>query len=250
MNLLFETKEIQSGMAMYCRTGIELPIQGVTSNRFRHYRRLIFNIIQEHLESSYPIAFEYIPSKIWDEMLVEFFSYHPCQSYQVWQIAGEFYQYALEVNFKSKYNLVFLDDLLKFEWEELRLYNMEDIVYPPHSSQGNLVSTPIVINPEHTLLHLSFPIHKQAPNESIPNQDNYYILMYRERETGKIQFMEISIWYAFLIEQFSQRKVSLEKLLIEAPKIFGNINMEELKVSSIHFLNYLKEKSFVLGYSK
>lgn len=250
MSLLPETRKIQSGMALYCRTGSETSIPGVTPNRFHHYRRLIFNVITEHLESSYPITVEYVPSQIWNEMLVEFFGNHACQSYQVWQIAGEFYQYALEANLKAKYNLVFLDDLLKFEWEELRLYNMEDIAYPAYNLQGNIITSPIVINPEHELLHLNFPVHKQTPHKSISNPGDYYILMYREKETGKIQFMEISVWHALMIEQFSQANVSLEKLLKEAPKIFGKIDVEELKMSSIHFLNHLKEKSFVLGYGK
>lgn len=250
MNLLSETKEIQSGMALYCRTGMEIFIPGTAPNRFHHYRRLIFNIIQEHLESSYPITFEYVPAEVWDQMLQEFFSKHSCQSYQVWQIAGEFYQYAIEANYKEKYNLTFLEDLLKFEWEELRLYNMEDMPALEHKSEGDLATSPIIINPEHVLLHLNYPIHKRLPYESIANYGDYYILMYREKETGKIQFMEISVWYALMIEQFSKGNISLTKLLEEAPKIFGEIKIEELKLSSIDFINHLKERGFVLGFSK
>lgn len=248
MNLLPETKEIQSRMAMYCRTGVEPALPGVTPNRFHHYHRLIFNIIQEHLESSYPITFEYVPTEIWYSMLNNFFADHLCQSYQVWQIAGEFYQYAIDKKFSEKFDLYYLNDLLKFEWEELRLYNMENLAFPKFQNEGDDLIHPIVLNPEHVLLTLQYPVHQYSPSESLKHQGNYFILLYREKETGRIQFMEISVWHAIMIEQFSQGNITLTDLLLEAPSIFDKIDIKELTDSSLKFLEEMKEKSFVLGY--
>lgn len=248
MSLLPETKNIQSKMALFCRTGNEVELPGTTPNRFHHYRRLIFNIIEEHLESSFPIANEFIDSDVWDEMLDDFFSKHDCQSYQVWQIAGEFYKYAEKENYASKYQLPFLNDLLKFEWEELRLYNMENIKSPSYNNEGDILNDSLSLNPEHVLFQLEYPIHIQTPINAIEKKGNYFVLLYREKETGKVQFMDLSVWYALVIEQLSKSEVTLTDLLNEAPKLFGEIDIEVLTESTMQFVEDLKSKQFVLGY--
>ena len=248
MSLLQETKKIQSDMALYCRTGNDVTLPGVTPNRFHHYRRLVFNIINEHLESSFPIAFEYIDENTWTEMLQIFYSKHKCQSYQVWQIAGEFYNYAVEAKFAKKYKLPFLNDLLKFEWEEIAIYNMEDIPSATFTMEGDVLNDVLIINPEHKLLQLEYPVHIYNPIESIDKKGNYFVLLYRESETGKVQFMDLSIWFALVIEQLNNGEVHLQVLLNEAPNLFGNINIDDLTSSTVSFINDLLQKKFILGF--
>jgi hypothetical protein len=250
MNLLQETKEIQSKMALYCRTGNEVALPGVTPNRFHHYRRLIMNIVEEHLESSFPIAFEYVNTDVWTEMLHDFFSKHHCQSYQVWQIAGEFYNYAMEAKFAEKYNIPFLNNLLKFEWEEVAVYNMADITTPLYVENGNLLEDILIINPEHKLLQLNYPVHTHKPFDTIDKEGTYFVLLYRERETGKVQFVDLSIWFALVIDVLNKGEIALNDLLNEAPNYFGEIKMNDLTESTIDFINDLKKKEFVLGFKK
>jgi len=247
MNLLLETITIQNKMAMYCRTGNETELPGVTPNRFHHYRRLVFNVIQDNLESSFPIAYKYIDSEKWNGMLNEFFSEHKCRTYQVWQIAGEFYEYALQENFAKKFQLSFLNDLLKFEWEEMVVYNMEDISPKPFKTNGDVLNDLLILNPEHKLLQLQYPVHLYDPLIAQKKSGNYFVLLYREKETGNVQFMDLSVWFALVVEQLNKGELSVNALLKEATGIFGEIDLEELSKTTLAFTNELRNRNFILG---
>lgn len=245
MSLLQETKNIQSKMAMFCRNGKSVELPGVTPNRFHHYRRLIFNILQENLESAFPITHEYIAKEKWQDMLNDFFSHHDCQSYQVSRIPGEFYEYAVKKNLGEKFQLLFLNDLLKFEWEELRLYNMEDKVYPLYKNEGDNLKDFLVFNPEHIILQLEYPIHLEPPTKAIDYKGNYFVLLYREKDSGKIQFVDISVWFALVIEQLSIGKITLMDLL---GSIANLLDEKEFINSTIEFIIDLRRKQFILGF--
>src|SRR6202007_3212801 len=105
MSLSAETYSIQSKLGMYCRDGLERPLPGLTEGRLDQYRRLVYNIVNDNLESAYPITFEHIDREVWNEMLYEFFSKHECKSYQIWRFPKEFYEYALKANFSERFNI-------------------------------------------------------------------------------------------------------------------------------------------------
>lgn len=250
MSLLQETKNIQSQMALFCRTGRSVELPGLTPDRFHHYRRLIYNIVQENLESSFPIAFEYIAVEKWNSMVHHFFSEHNCQSYQVWQLAGEFYDFALSENFAVNYQIDYLNDLLKFEWEEMVVYNMEDVAADDYTESGDLLNDRLVLNPEYKLLQLQYPVHVLNPVMAAEQKGNYFVLVYREQSTGKVQFMDLSVWYALVIEQLAAQAVSVSDLIAEAPVLFGPINLNTLRETTLHFIETLRAKHFVLGFKK
>jgi hypothetical protein len=83
MNLLPETHTVQSQLAKYCRDGVAVQLEGALSDRLPQYRRLVYNIIQDNIESAYPIAFKYLPTEVWEELVYDFFSIHECQSLEI-----------------------------------------------------------------------------------------------------------------------------------------------------------------------
>ncbi len=248
MNLLQETKDIQYQMAAFCRTGEFRELPGLTPNRFHHYRRLVYNVILDNLESAFPIAYEYIENDKWQKMVFEFFSRHKCQSYQVWQIAGEFCEYAISENFAIKFRIPYLHDLLRFEWEEMAIYNMEDLL-PDHSvSEGDPLKDYMILNHEHQLLQLEYPVHMVSPLEALEKKGNYFVLLYREPASGKIQFIDLSAWYALVVEQLVSQELTLKELLDEAPKLFGDIDRERLMETTLTFIEELRTRNFILGF--
>lgn len=248
MSLLLETKDIQSKLALFCRTGESVDLPGLTPNRLHHYRRLVYNVIQDNLESSFPIAYEYIEREKWQAMVYNFFSQHDCKSFQVWQIAGEFCDYAIKEDFAAKYQIEYLNDLLEFEWEEMLVYNMEDINIGDYSEAGDPLNNVMVLNPERKLLQLHYPVHLHNPITAIKEKGNYFVLLYREQETGKVQFVDISLWYAIVIEQTATQEIVLKDLLKEAPDLFDTINMEDLTETTLAFIRELQARKFILGF--
>lgn len=181
-------------------------------------------------------------------MVSEFFSKHKCQSYQVWQIAGEFYDYAVKENFAEKYHIPYLNDLLQFEWEEMAVYNMEDRSPGPFTPAGDFLKDAMVLNPEHALLQLHYPIHRFNPLTALEKKGNYFVLLYREQASGRVQFLDLSPWCALLIEQLAAQNATVAGLLEEAPNVFGAIDPGDLKESTLVFLNELSRREFILGF--
>lgn len=245
MNLSPDTHKVQSKLAKYCRDGVEVELPGSKADRLPNYRRLVFNIIQDNIESAYPIAYKYLDTDIWNELVYDFFSIHECQSYQVWKLPQEFMHFVLENNYSEKHNLPFLNDLLSFEWAEMELYNTSDIPYEYGTLDGDIFKGHISVNPENILLTLKYPVHMVPPEKALELKGNYFVLLFREKDTGKIQFVDLSVWYAFLIEQIEQNNSTINELLEYAPQLFGVIPMEELKANTELFIRSMIEKKFV-----
>ena len=250
MSLSPDTYKVQQKLANYCRDGIQIELPGAVTERLPQYRRLVFNIIQDNIESAYPIAFKYLAEDVWNELVYDFFAIHNCQSYQVWKLPKEFMDFVITNKYSEKYNVPYLNDLLRFEWVEMEVYNTADIPYEYGAFNGDIINDQIVFNPEHQLLSLQYPLHMLPPEQALEKEGNYFVLLYREKETGKVQFVDVSVWFAFLIEQIHHNEMSINDLLEMAPEIFGNVSIAELKQSSISFIQTMIEKQFVIAINK
>lgn len=251
MSLLPETHEIQGKLAMYCRDGNSIALPGTKQKGLEQYRRLVFNIINDNLESAFPIAFEYLPEEHWQKLVYDFFSMHKCTTYQVWKIPFEFFRFVEKKDYQAQLNIPYLNDLLFFEWTEMELYNMEDEDQKPYKTEGDYLNEQIVFNSEFRLLKLDYPLHLMKPGEALNKKGNYFVLLFREAGSGKIQFVNLSVWLAFIIEQMHFNQSTLKGLLLQAPSLFGeSINLNDLESNSIKFLKEMHSKHFLLGFQK
>jgi hypothetical protein len=158
----------------------------------------------------------------------------------------EFLEFVVENKYSEKHSIPFLNDLLNFEWAEMELYNTTDIPYEYGSLTGNVINDIISVNPEHLLVPLHYPVHLLPPLEAIDKKGNYFVLLFREKETGKIQFIDLSVWYAFIIEQISQQEISIAELMNYVPQLFGNVSTEELKTNTELFMQSMIDKKFII----
>ncbi len=249
MLLKTETYQHQSKLAQYCRDGIMVEIPGTTEGRLPHYRRLVYNVVKDSLESAYPIAFSFFDKSVWEEMTYQFFSEHACQTPQVWKLPFEFYEFAVEQDFAERYKVPFLNDLLYFEWLEVEIYMMEDISYPNHIIIGDWFKDQIILNPEHKLVRLSYPVHLNNPNKILEDQKgDYFLLLFREKDTGKVQFITLSVLFTFLIEKIIEAEKTLEDIIVDIIYFFGVNDENLLRFKIIEFLKSLKEKGFIAGF--
>lgn len=247
MNLSPDTYHIQQSFSAFCRTGRKAALPGVTPGRMKYYRRLVFGMINDTMENAFPIAFKNIPARKWNRMVKDFFSFHACQSYQVWRLPLEFYTYAVEHNWEEAYGIPYLNNLLAFEWAEMEVYNMEDIPAPPFMLSGSWLETPLVLNPEHRLLSLAYPVHLEPrPTKLTAKKGIYFVLLYRNQETGNVQFMDLSPWLAFVTEQLVMG-ITVKDILDYAPEL--NITVTDtLEKDTLAFLRHMQQQHFVLGF--
>ena len=249
MKLKSNTKELQQKLAAYCRNGTQLLTNEVNQKHVTHYRRLVYAIVDDILQSAYPIFYAYTVKGIWDEVVHDFFSSHACRTPYVWKMPGEFYEYACTHQLKEKYKIPFLEDLLLFEWIELELHTMKDETFPETKAEGNWLTEPLVLNPEYRILSVKFPVHTMHPT-LLETQDpgDYYILLYREPEKASIQFMDISLLFALTLEKMEEKKV-LNEICQELHSLFCFPDKQFALEQMIQFCKDLQTKKMILGFS-
>jgi uncharacterized protein len=245
-----DTHQQQSLLAEYCRDGyVPENLKGIKKENLHNYRRLVFNIALDTLETAYPITHSFLPSDIWETLTYSFFSQHKCQTPQVWKMPLEFYEYCKEKNIAGELKMPFLNDVLYVEWLELEVHTMDDVDYPKFTTKGDWMENAIAINPEYKLVQLSYPCHTTAPTDLAGKEGNYFLLIYREKESGNVQFIDLSILYAYILEQIING-VLLKDILVEANNLFQLNNIALLKEHALNFIKDLEQRKFVLGFLK
>jgi hypothetical protein len=249
MLLRQNTRIAQSALANYCRTGNLQDIPGVDHQRVHHYRRLVFNIIDDSLASAYPLTRNLLSREEWDMLVNEFFSSHPCQSPQVWTMPKEFYEYLIEVNHPLLTKYPFLQELLWMEWLEIEIYMMED---QKVNYQGSDISGigKLVINPEHRLLTLNYPVHlKQASQIQPDDRGNHYLLMHRDPVSGKVHFTDLSPFFTRIIEHLTGQPYRFDELIEMTALDFG-MNVEKIVYeNSMRFIENALNSKLILGFT-
>jgi hypothetical protein len=141
----------------------------------------------------------------------------------------------------------FLNDLLYFEWLEMEVHTMEDMEYPKARSEGDWMSERIALNPEHKLIPLTYPVHIVAPGKELEEKKgNYFLLIYRDKETGNVQFIDLSMFYTYILENIKNGAL-LKDILVEANSMFQINDIKLLKERSLEFINDLKRRKFIIG---
>jgi len=220
-----EIKNYQSQLADYCRTGVYTPLPGVKEQHVHHYRRLVYNIIDDSLESSFPLMVNLILPKEWKKLVHEFFENHKCEHYQVWQMPRELIVYLHETNHDLLKRYPCLENLMQFEWVECELYMMADIPCKYAVDETLNWEKPLVLNPEMILELVHYPVHlKNAKYISLTDKGSYFYAGHRHPITGKVIFTNVSPALVRIIENLSI-----------APRLFVDVAEEVCNELQIEF---------------
>ena len=250
MLLKKETINIQSELASYCRDGKLRDIQGAKTERLPHYRRLVYNIVNNAMEQAYPITLQILSSEEWDDFIYSFFSEHDPQSSEVWKLPYELYLFAKSNAWNEKLNRSYLLDLLYFEWLEIEVYCMPDGEVVDFHANGEIVEQRLVVNPDHRLIHLQYPVHKKAWKELEKSKGSFFVLVFRDPNTGKVHFMELSSFFALVFERLSASTTELENAIRYAAERLNVPFSEELIQKSVPFIKELLNQKAVLGFQQ
>ncbi|HEU4554643.1 MAG TPA: putative DNA-binding domain-containing protein [Chitinophaga sp.] len=197
----------QSALAEYCRTGKYQAIPGVRGQHVTHYRRLVYNVVDDMLQSAYPLTHNLLTTREWNALVQEFFASHPCQSPQVWYMPRELYEYLSSKAHKLEKKYPFLLELLWLEWLEVQLFMMEDRP-AAYTTIGHIDTDPLVLNPEYHLQHFEYPVHlKNAKQLTAADKGDYFLVLFRKPDSGEVTFM--NLWPAL---------VAMLEILQESPQ--------------------------------
>ncbi|NVK28673.1 MAG: putative DNA-binding domain-containing protein [Flavobacteriia bacterium] len=239
------TIEAQSTLSTYCRNGAETQLEGAKLDRLPHYRRLVYNVVVNALNTAYPITQKYVTNG-WEDLQYRFFASHYCQHPQIWRMPEELIGYVSENEPELMAEYPALIDLLRFEWQEVYLFMMPDIDLPSHSGLSPAFEDEVVLEPEMQLLILNYPVHKTHPTKLTGIEPGQFAsLAWRERETGKVRFMDISIFYALFLEVISSGETTVKQAGAKAALHMGLANEENWMKNLEAFVDKLYSKDLI-----
>lgn len=249
MLLKEETHNIQSKLADYCKTGLEVTIEGAVQNRLHHYRRLTYNIVKGALATAYPIAQKTLTDQEWVTMIDDYYANHKMQTPLVWKMPFEFYEFCIENKYSEKYNRPYLDELLYFEWIEIEIHTMEDRPIPIYKEEGDILKDRLIVTPEHELLAFEYPVHKFKGDELLDKKGHYFVLIFRKLDTGAVRFINLSSFFALTLQTITEEELNLDDAIKKTAEAFGSDYHQSIQ-HGLAFANDLVAQGFVLGFDK
>lgn len=241
-----ETHEAQSKLAAFCRSGREQHLPGLTPGRVHHYRRLVFNVVKDALGSSYPLTVNLLTAKEWENLCHEFFERHDCRDPQVWKMPYELVEYLETRDHELKDKYPHLMTLLLFEWKEVEYYMMPDRKQPAPGG-GDIWNDPWTLNAEAEIMTLDYPVHlKNARFITRTDQGKYFCLIFRQCDTGKVKFMNLSPFFAWLLATMMAEPASLAELFPVIQSQFGIGEKDFLLQNITPFRRKLLQDGFLL----
>ena len=246
--LLNETIDIQNKLAEYCKTGKETNIPGTIPERLHHYRRLIYNIVDDAMSTAFPITKEWLTPEEWDLMISDFLAKHPAQTPQVWKLPFEFYAFVKKSGYAGRFGKEALNDLLFFEWLEIEVHTMPDKPLPQLTKTGNIRNDLLVLNPHSKLITLEYPVHNQHADEASKNKRVWYILIFRDLNTDAVRFIQMSPLFAFVVEMLTEAPAGVKELIASISEATGINDEKTIQAGLLPFLEDMKNKTAIAGY--
>lgn len=249
MKLTPETKEIQEKLASYCRTGKLENIPGLTENRIHHYKRLTNNVVINTLEQAFPITEKILSNEEWNSLVMKFIENHDSQTPQIWKLPLEFCEFVKEKNYQEELGKPWLNDLLYFEWIEIEIHTMPDSPVSKYEERVISQDDTLIFNPDYKIIQLNFPVHIYPVEQAKNKQANYFVLIFRELDTGNVRFFNLTILFAILLEKLAVDKKSVATALDEISSLFGIEDKNMLAEKALGFIKELRNQGFYLGVS-
>ncbi len=249
MKLREDTERIQNLLGDYCRTGVEQDIPGITPGRLHHYRRLVYNVVRNTMDTAFPISLAALGEEQWDELVQDFFSKERPQTPQIWKLPFEFYKYHSNQDTGTRIHKPYLDDLLYFEWIEIEIHTMPDRTVPEHSKTGNIFLDILAFNPEYEIIRLDYPVHMHPAGQTMELKGEYFVLVFRSPETGHVQFLDLSGLNTYILTRLAEERVPLNDLKGDIARMAGIESGKYLDDSLSTFIGDLIEKKLILGFN-
>ena len=250
MKLHKETEQIQNLLGDYCRNGIERDIPGLTPGRVHHYRRLVYNVVKGTMDTAFPITLAALGEEQWEELVQDFFTNDFPQTPQIWKLPFEFYRFHATRETGQRIRQPYLEDLLYFEWIEIEVHTMPDRPYPQVSPHGNIFMDRLVLNPEFEIVRLDYPVHLHAAEKASEMKGDYFVLIFRTPDSGKVQFLNLSGINTYILTRMVEEVVPLNQLKGDIAQASGIESGKYLDDALEKFIGDLMEKQLILGFLK
>ncbi|RLD83763.1 MAG: hypothetical protein DRJ02_12465 [Bacteroidetes bacterium] len=243
-----ETYKLQQEFTRWCRTGEEIHLENTRPEGLKQYRRLLRNNINNTMKQAFPIAVSILSEKEWATLIDDFFAGHDAQTFQVWKLPFEFYQFVSKQSYGITFKKPYLSDLLHFEWIEIDVHTMPDQIPEPFKKKGDPKKDRIEVNKEYRLIKLNFPVHLYAAEESKNHTGNYFLLAYRHPDNFEVRFVDLPALHTLFFEKIAQEGKSVQEILKEIGEASSPELMPEIEKNISKFVETMFDQKIFLGY--
>jgi hypothetical protein len=191
------------------------------------YANLVFKVFFDALSSAYPLFFNLVEKKEFEKVVQEFMSFGS-NSIEIWKMPNEFRKFIKKE--KKFREVVFVDELLWFEWVEVKLMMKN---YKNKKRDKFSYKNSYILSKSSVLKKLKYRVFEQ---NNFDQKGEFYLLGYYDFHQYRVLFIEISeIMYMFLKEL---KKYKSKKAIKKIVKMSGQSkkNVEEFFADSLEDL--------------
>ena len=242
----------QSALATYCRSNGNEHLEGFEAQRIKHYRRLIFNLIDDAIRSTFEKSFELLDNTDADFLIQHFIKNNNCQSPYFWKMPKEFLLFVEQYHqhFFDKYFL--LHNLMQLEWYKIELFmDADKNDFSTLTTDGDLLTNKLVLNKDVAILHFHYPVHLKETNAISPaDKQDYFCCMHRNTKDDEVYLMDISPLFVRWIEMSHEENLSLNEFLNRISTEFNIEINDAIQTSVVNFFYDALKNNLLLGFER
>lgn len=238
-------QEFQRELAVHLRDPRRVPRpEGTSARRVGVYRELVFNNLCGFVDACFPVCRSLLGDTRWRRLCRSFLRDWPLHTPWFREVPREFVRYLNEIGMAQPLPR-WLAELAHYEWAELAVDVMAPHT-PAFDAAGDLVETPVVVNPALMNLAYAWPVHRIGPAYRPRRPQATHLVVYRDTDE-RVRFSEVTPLTARLIDLLASESLSGRQAIQRLAGELNHPNPGQLLGFGAELLADLRQQAIILG---
>lgn len=207
------------------------------------YGELVFNNFTGFLDACFPLCRQLLGEDRWLRLERRFFRDWPCQTPWFRQIPAEFVAF-LVLHGRARRLPRWFPELAHYEWAELAVDQM-DCLPSPHRA-GDLMTSPVVVNPALMNLAYQWPVDRIGPEFRPRRPEPTWLAVYRNGDDA-VRFTRLTPASARLLALLAEGGMTGEAAILRLAGEMGHPEPEKLMAFGAEEIRKLHLAGLLLG---
>ncbi|MEM6406438.1 MAG: putative DNA-binding domain-containing protein [Pseudomonadota bacterium] len=221
----------------------------VPERRMRVYAELLYNGMESHLATNFPVLRHITPDPHWHQLVRDFFQQHTCRTGLFTRIGLEFLTYLEHERDAQADDKPFMLELAHYEYAELAVAISNEQVASHYDPNGDLLAGCPVVAPTAWNLTYCYPVHRISldylPDE--PPAQPTHLVVYRDR-LDQVHFLEINAVTQHLLTTLkAEPQLTGQVLLENMAALLQPQDPEPIRQAGAALLTDVHERNILLG---
>ena len=222
---------------------------GIEPRRIAVYRDLLYNGIESHLVTNFPVLRGIIPDQPWHQLVRDFFIRHHCRTGLFTQIGLEFITYLEQEREPQSDDWPFMLELAHYEYVELAVSINDVTTEVRYDPNGDLLTGRPLIAPTAWNLSYCYPVHRIGPDylPQVPPEQPTHLVVYRDR-LDQVHFLEINALTQHVLTTLQANpQMTGQALLHQMAETIQPHDLQPILQAGATLLADLRQRNILLG---